>query len=52
MIEERMKEIQELGIKLRGIHFHCGSGLHGSSAFGKAVKLARRCLEIGRMHGH
>lgn len=41
-----------MDVKLKGIHFHCGSGQHGSSAFGKAVKLARRCMEIGRMHGH
>ena len=47
-----MHEIQEMGIKLKGIHFHCGSGQHGSSGFGKAVKLARRCLEIGRLYDH
>ena len=43
-IHERMNEIKELGIKLKGIHFHCGSGHHGSSGFGKAVKFARSCL--------
>lgn len=52
MINDRMKEIAEMEVNLKGIHFHCGSGLHGSSAFGKAVKLARRCMEIGRYHGH
>lgn len=52
MIDSRMKEISEMEVKLKGIHFHCGSGLHGSSAFGKAVRLARRCMELGRMHGH
>lgn len=52
MIDERMKEIADMGITLEGIHFHCGSGMHGSSAFGKAVKLARRCMEIGRVNGH
>lgn len=41
-----------MGVALKGIHFHCGSGQHGSSAFGKAVKLARKCLQIGRMYGH
>ena len=41
-----------MGISLKGIHFHCGSGQHGSSAFGKAVKLARDCLKIGRAYGH
>jgi diaminopimelate decarboxylase len=51
-IHSRMHEIQEMGIKLKGIHFHCGSGLHGSSAFGRAVALARKCLEIGRIYGH
>lgn len=52
MIENRMREISEMGINLKGIHFHCGSGQHGSSAFGKAVRLARKCLEIGRTHEH
>jgi len=51
-IHTRMHEIQEMGIKIKGIHFHCGSGLHGSSAFGRAVLLARRCMEIGRKYGH
>jgi diaminopimelate decarboxylase len=36
-IHERMEEIKKMGISLKGIHFHCGSGMHGSSAFGKAV---------------
>jgi diaminopimelate decarboxylase len=40
-IHERMKEIRDMGICLKGIHFHCGSGMHGSSAFAKAVMLAR-----------
>jgi diaminopimelate decarboxylase len=52
MINDRMAEIEEMGVKLKGIHFHCGSGHHGSSAFGKAVKFARRCMEIGRIYGH
>lgn len=47
-----MKEIAEMGINLKGIHFHCGSGMHGSSSFGRAVKLANRCMEIGRLNGH
>jgi diaminopimelate decarboxylase len=51
-IHTRMKQIKNLGVKLEGIHFHCGSGQHGSSAFGRAVHLARKCLEIGRYYGH
>jgi diaminopimelate decarboxylase len=47
-IRERMSQIQSLGVNLKGIHFHCGSGMHGSSAFGKAVLLARECMRIGR----
>lgn len=47
-----MQQIQQMGVKLKGIHFHCGSGQHGSSAFGKAVNLARKCLEIGRAYDH
>jgi len=47
-----MKEIASMGIRLKGIHFHCGSGHHGSSGFGKAVIFARKCLEIGRLYRH
>jgi diaminopimelate decarboxylase len=52
MIMNRMKEIKDMQINLKGIHFHCGSGQHGSSAFGRAVKLARRCMELGRLYSH
>ena len=51
-IHARMEQIQQMGVKLKGIHFHCGSGQHGSSAFGRAVNLARKCLEIGRIYDH
>jgi ornithine decarboxylase len=51
-IHTRMQQIQQMGVKLKGIHFHCGSGQHGSSAFGRAVNLARKCLEIGRAYDH
>lgn len=47
-----MKQIKDMGIKLEGIHFHCGSGQHGSSAFKRAVLLARSCMEIGRKYNH
>lgn len=47
-----MKQIQEMGINLKGIHFHCGSGQHGSSAFGRAVTFARECIKIGRNYNH
>ena len=43
-IHTRMRQIEEMGIQLKGIHFHCGSGMHGSSAFDRAVLLARKCL--------
>jgi len=36
-----MKEIQKMGIKLKGIHFHCGSGQSGSLGFNKAIEIAR-----------
>lgn len=36
-MENRMKQIQDMGVKLEGIHFHCGSGAHGSSAFNRAI---------------
>lgn len=41
-----------MGIRLQGIHFHCGSGLHGSSGFERGVLLARSCIEIGRKYNH
>jgi diaminopimelate decarboxylase len=41
-----------MGINLKGIHFHCGSGQHGSSAFGRAVTFARECIKIGRNYDH
>lgn len=47
-----MKEISQIGIKLTGIHFHCGSKKMGTSSFGTAIKLARKCIEIGRLYGH
>jgi diaminopimelate decarboxylase len=50
--EERFRQIRSMGIKLEGIHFHCGSGQNGSSSFKKAIKTAQACMEIGRKHGH
>jgi diaminopimelate decarboxylase len=51
--KQKFKYIREnLGIKLHGIHFHCGSGKNGSSSFTKAVHMARKCMEIGRLCGH
>lgn len=50
--EEKFKMIKSMGVNLEGIHFHCGSGQHGSSSFNKAVNLARKCIEIGRKLGH
>jgi len=51
-IHLRMAEVQQMGVRLQGIHFHCGSGLHGSSGFGRGVLLARTCMAIGRQYGH
>lgn len=51
-IHNRMKEIKDMGVRLEGIHFHCGSGLHGSNGFKRGVLLARSCLEIGRKYNH
>lgn len=52
-IKDRMKEIKEIGIKLEGIHFHCGSDVSGSSnSLDRAIKLAKRCMVIGRSYGH
>jgi diaminopimelate decarboxylase len=47
-MHERMLEIAEMGVNIKGIHFHCGSGLHGSSGFERAVLMARQLIQIGR----
>lgn len=41
-----------MGIKLHGLHFHCGSAVQGSPSFGKGVELAKECMRIGRECGH
>jgi len=48
----RFERIRKMGIKLAGIHFHCGSGKNGSKGFEKAVNLAKECIRIGRTYGH
>jgi len=50
--EMRFKKIKEMGIKLAGVHFHCGSGKNGAKSFDKAINLARNCIKIGRKYGH
>jgi len=44
-IHLRMREIERMGVNIKGIHFHCGSGMHGSSAFGRAVQLGASVFE-------
>jgi len=51
-IKQKFQQIKNMGITLHGIHFHCGSGQHGSSSFKKAVDMARACITIGRQFGH
>lgn len=51
-IKARFKQIRDMGIKLEGIHFHCGSGQHGSTSFKEAIDIARSCIEQGRKLGH
>ena len=41
-----------MGVPLAGIHFHCGSGQHGSTSFQKAINLAKSCIQVGREMGH
>lgn len=50
--ESRFKEIKDMGIRLAGIHFHCGSAQQGSPSFAKGVNLARSCMQVGRDVGH
>lgn len=47
-----MKQILNMGVNLKGIHFHCGSGVNGSSNFRKAIEMAKACLYQGRKLGH
>ncbi len=51
-IRQKFQQINQMGICLHGIHFHCGSGQHGSSSFAKAVNMARACMKIGREFDH
>lgn len=51
-VKLKFQQIKEMGISLQGIHFHCGSGQHGSTSFKKAVDMARACMQIGRQYGH
>lgn len=51
-VKQKFQKIKEMGITLHGIHFHCGSGQHGSSSFKKAVDMARACITLGRQYGH
>lgn len=51
-MENRFIEIFKMGVNLEGIHFHCGSGQHGSDSFSYAINTAMRCIEIGRKVGH
>ncbi len=48
----RFSELENLGYKIEGIHFHSGSGVGGSKDFKKGILLARKCIEIGRKYGH
>jgi diaminopimelate decarboxylase len=36
-----MKQIKNMGINLKGIHFHCGSGHYGASGFSKGIAFSR-----------
>jgi len=41
-----------MGINLEGLHFHCGSGQHGSKSFKQAIEIGNKCMEIGKQQGH
>lgn len=51
-VKEKMKLIKSYGVKLGGIHFHCGSGQNGAKNFDEAIEIARECIKIGREVGH
>jgi hypothetical protein len=48
----RFEQIKAMGINIYGIHFHCGSGQHGSKSFKTAIDIANMCMEIGKTYGH
>jgi diaminopimelate decarboxylase len=51
--EERFKQIASMGIKLEGLHFHCGSALEGADKnFKRTIQKARQFIVIARKHGH
>jgi diaminopimelate decarboxylase len=41
-----------MGVNLRGIHFHCGSGQHGSQSFKQAIEISNSLMSMGRELGH
>lgn len=41
-----------MGVKLEGVHFHCGSGHNGAQNFEKAIEIAKTCMKMGRDIGH
>lgn len=47
-LKEKMELIKSHGVKLGGIHFHCGSGQNGAKNFDEAIELAKECIKIGR----
>jgi diaminopimelate decarboxylase len=41
-----------MGVDLYGLHFHCGSGQHGSSAFKQAIEISKKLMRVGKECGH
>ena len=40
--------LKELGVDLKGVHFHSGSGYNGSKNFDFSIDMAKRVMKIGR----
>jgi ornithine decarboxylase len=46
-----LKKAKALGIDVKGISFHCGSGCTNPSLYGDAVRRARWAFDVGREEG-
>lgn len=44
--------IKELGVDIRGIHFHSGSCFDGSKNFDYSIEMAKKVMKVGRECGH
>lgn len=50
-VRSLLKKAKNLGVDVKGISFHCGSGCTNPALFGDAVRRARWAFEVGKEEG-